>query len=133
MDRRYKYEFEIGEAGVERALVVALRGGDISIAAVEIERVEVPEEVRAFLADLRWKGTENDVGSLAVDEIDASLHPHLVEVALQMFADPEINTSGAQLVFTSHDTYILSPLSDIELAPEQIWFTEKSGEGVTEL
>lgn len=183
----------------ERELVAALRVADIGIAAVEIEREELPEQVRAILADLRRKGAENDArplaegeeitgaddpdslpqvayslrfthrggqgdadarldpgqesdgtiawlsfivpalqvlrhgGVLAVDEIDASLHPHLVEVSLQMFADPDINRSGAQLVFTSHDTYILSPLSDIELAPEQVWFTEKSGDGVTEL
>ncbi|KAB1640982.1 AAA family ATPase [Gulosibacter chungangensis] len=70
-------------------------------------------------------------GLFCVDEIDASLHPHLVEVLLSIFADPEINTNGAQLVFTSHDAYLLSPLSDVELAPEQVWFTEKSGAGVT--
>lgn len=72
-------------------------------------------------------------GLIAVDEIDASLHPHLLEVLLATFADPGINTRQAQLVFTSHESYVLSPLSDVQLEPEQVWFTEKTFEGVTEL
>jgi len=72
-------------------------------------------------------------GVLVVDEIDASLHPHLLEVLLGAFAEPKINVNHAQLIFTSHETYILSPMSDVELEPEQVWFTDKSYEGVTEL
>ncbi len=72
-------------------------------------------------------------GLLAVDEIDASMHPHLLEVLLGAFADPAINTKHAQLILTSHESYILSPLSEVKLSPEQVWFTDKSYEGVTEL
>ncbi|MFD6859102.1 ATP/GTP-binding protein [Rhodococcus sp. NPDC060090] len=72
-------------------------------------------------------------GLLLVDEIDASLHPHLLEVLLSAFADPLVNTRGAQLIFTSHESYVLSPLSEVNLEPEQVWFTDKSYEGVTEL
>jgi AAA15 family ATPase/GTPase len=72
-------------------------------------------------------------GIFLVDEIDASLHPHLLEVLLNAFADPAVNKLQAQLIFTSHESYILSPLSEIELEPEQIWLTDKSHEGVTEL
>ena len=72
-------------------------------------------------------------GLLAVDEIDASLHPHLLDLLLGAFADPEVNTKGAQLVFTSHESYVLSPMSETEFAPEQVWFTDKTRDGVTEL
>lgn len=72
-------------------------------------------------------------GLLVVDEIDASLHPHLLEVLLGAFADPGVNTEHAQLIFTSHESYVLSPLSEVKLDPEQVWFTDKSYEGVTEL
>ncbi|KGM14086.1 AAA family ATPase [Cellulomonas bogoriensis] len=72
-------------------------------------------------------------GLLLVDEIDASLHPHLLEVLLGAFADPAVNTRQAQLVFTSHESYVLSPLSGVELEPEQVWLTDKTYEGVTEL
>lgn len=46
---------------------------------------------------------------LCADEIDSSLHSHLVDVLIEFFQDPELNPLGAQLVFTSHDTYLLSP------------------------
>ena len=72
-------------------------------------------------------------GLLLVDEIDASLHPILLEVLLASFCDPSINQKHAQLVFTSHESYVLSPLSDVRLEPEQIWLTDKTYEGVTEL
>lgn len=72
-------------------------------------------------------------GLLLVDEIDASLHPHLLEVLLGAFVDPVVNTRQAQLIFTSHESYVLSPLSDVKLDPEQVWFTDKTYEGVTEL
>jgi AAA15 family ATPase/GTPase len=72
-------------------------------------------------------------GLLLVDEIDASLHPHLLEVLLGAFADPLVNIRRAQLVFTSHESYVLSPLSEVKLEPEQVWITDKTYEGVTEL
>ncbi len=72
-------------------------------------------------------------GLLLIDEIDSSLHPHLLEILLGAFADPLVNEKGAQLIFTSHESYVLSPLSDVELEPEQIWLTDKTYDGVTEL
>lgn len=72
-------------------------------------------------------------GLLLVDEIDASIHPHLLEVLLGAFADPLVNVRQAQLIFTSHESYVLSPLSEVRLEPEQIWLTDKTYDGVTEL
>lgn len=72
-------------------------------------------------------------GLLLVDEIDASLHPHLLELLLGAFAEPLVNKRHAQLIFTSHESYVLSPLSEVRLEPEQIWLTDKTYEGVTEL
>lgn len=72
-------------------------------------------------------------GLLVVDEIDASLHPHLLDLLLMAFADPDVNVHHAQLIFTSHESYILSPWSEVQLDPEQVWFTDKSYDGVTEL
>ena len=74
-----------------------------------------------------------DGGVLVVDEIDASLHPQLSQVILRMFKDPDYNRTGAQLVFTTHDTYLLSNQSDSVLAPEETWFTEKDRNGATSL
>ncbi len=59
---------------------------------------------------------------LAIDELDSSLHPLLMRQILKAFQDPELNTKGAQIIFTTHDT---SLLDGKVLRRDQIWFTEK--------
>jgi AAA15 family ATPase/GTPase len=69
-------------------------------------------------------------GTLAVDELDQSLHSHLAHTIVGMFNRPESNPHGAQLLFNSHDTNLL----DGELLRrDQIWFTEKGYDGATRL
>lgn len=72
-------------------------------------------------------------GVLVVDEIDSSLHPHLVEMLIGFFADEQKNPLGAQLICTTHDSYLISPQSGVKLEPEQIWLTEKGNDGASEL
>lgn len=72
-------------------------------------------------------------GVLVVDEIDSSLHPHLVEMLIGFFADEQKNPLGAQLICTTHDSYLISPQSSVKLKPEQIWLTEKGNDGASEL
>jgi len=68
--------------------------------------------------------------TMFIDEIDASLHPLLVRELIEVIQNPDINASGAQLVFATHDTTLLDP----ELfRRDQIWFTEKNEEGATQL
>lgn len=68
-----------------------------------------------------------------VDELDSSLHPRLTVALIQMFKDPEINSSGAQLVFTSHDASLLGKMLGNVLDADEVWFTEKQRDGATEL
>ncbi len=72
-------------------------------------------------------------GVLVVDEIDSSLHPHLVEMLIGFFADEQKNPHGSQLICTTHDSYLISPQSSVKLEPEQIWLTEKGNDGASEL
>lgn len=72
-------------------------------------------------------------GVLSVDELDSSLHTYLVELLISIFLDAELNRHGAQLIFTTHDSNVLSPASGLDLHREQVWFTEKTPEGATEL
>ncbi len=72
-------------------------------------------------------------GVLIVDELDSSLHPRLASALIAMFKSPEINPLGAQLVFTSHDTSLMGHLSGDGLDREEMWFAEKSSEGVTDV
>jgi uncharacterized protein len=61
--------------------------------------------------------------TLVIDELDRSLHPLLVRQIVKTFQDPAINTKGAQLIFSTHDT---SLLDSTLLRRDQIWFAEKN-------
>jgi energy-coupling factor transporter ATP-binding protein EcfA2 len=67
---------------------------------------------------------------LIVDELDSSLHPLLVRRLVNMFHNPELNSHGAQLLFSTHDT---SLLDRTVFRRDQIWFTEKDRDQATRL
>ena len=68
---------------------------------------------------------------LLVDELDASLHPHLVRDVIWLFQSPRTNPSAAQLIFNAHDVTLLGDSKDRALERDQIWITEKQSDGVT--
>lgn len=68
--------------------------------------------------------------TLVIDELDRSLHPLLVRQIIRTFHDPVLNKSGAQLIFSTHDTTLL----DAELLRrDQIWLIEKRADQSSEL
>lgn len=70
-----------------------------------------------------------DTGSLlAVDELDASLHPTLSAELVRIFHRSDTNPKGAQLLFTAHDTSLLNHLNR-----DEAWLTEKGVDGKTKL
>ena len=70
-------------------------------------------------------------GDLAiVDELESSLHPLLVRRLLELFHDSKVNTKGAQLVFTTHNTQLLDQST---FRRDQIWLVEKDTSEATRL
>ncbi|MBN4079238.1 ATP-binding protein [Beggiatoa alba] len=67
---------------------------------------------------------------LFVDELHYNLHPKLVRFLIELFHSPETNPNNAQLVFTTHETSILS---QEVFRRDQIWFCEKDGGQATEV
>jgi hypothetical protein len=67
-------------------------------------------------------------GIAVIDELDANLHPELVEEIISLFSSPELNPKHAQIIFSSHTPTILSSLDKY-----QITFVEKNGSGQTEV
>lgn len=67
---------------------------------------------------------------LVVDELDAKMHPLISQYIIKLFNNPETNPNNAQLVFTTHDTHLLSANL---LRRDQIWFTEKDKQEKTDL
>jgi uncharacterized protein len=67
---------------------------------------------------------------LIVDELDARLHPLISCAIVKLFNSPITNPRNAQLIFTTHDTNLLSANM---FRRDQIWFTEKDRYGATDL
>jgi AAA15 family ATPase/GTPase len=69
-------------------------------------------------------------GLLVIDELGEGMHPSLAREIVRLFQDPKTNPDGTQLVFTTHDTSLLSGRL---FRRDQIWFTEKDSSGATDL
>jgi hypothetical protein len=82
-----------------------------------------------LIIDVIWRG-----GTIVIDELEKSLHPLLAQRIIDLFNDPLGNPLNAQIIFTTHDTNLLSGLrSSVPLRRDQVWLTEKSREGTTRL
>lgn len=68
---------------------------------------------------------------IIADEFERSLHPEIAQYILSLFNDPEVNKNGAQFIFATHDTTLLSP--ENKLRRDQINLVEKNAKGETEL
>lgn len=75
--------------------------------------------------------TIKEGGILIVDEFERSLHPDIAQYILGLFNDPEVNKNGAQFIFATHDTTLLSPENN--LRRDQINLVEKNEKGETEM
>lgn len=62
---------------------------------------------------------------LWIDEVDARLHPILLENLIAFFNSKKFNPNGAQIIFTSHSTLPLKKL----LRRDQMYFVEKDRYG----
>jgi uncharacterized protein len=102
--------------------------------AGEIIKFELTEESNGTQALFRTAGAWLNVFAngeiLIFDEIDTSLHPLLTRFLIEQFHSEETNPNGAQLIFSTHDTTLLS--SDL-FRRDQIWFVEKQKEACTKL
>lgn len=69
---------------------------------------------------------------LHVDEIEASLHPSLLDFVLNEFL--KVNDNRSQLLVTTHYDPLLDSLDVNDLfGKDSVWFTEKKEDGNTEL
>lgn len=66
-------------------------------------------------------------GVAVIDEIDAFLHPDIVEAFVDLFINPETNPNKSQLLFSTHNHRILNSLDS-----RQIILVEKNEQGKTE-
>lgn len=67
---------------------------------------------------------------LIIDDFDSKMHPLLTCRIIALFNSKKTNPKNAQLIFTTHDTNLLSASI---FRRDQIWFTQKDRFGATEL
>lgn len=69
-------------------------------------------------------------GTIFIDELDAKLHPLLIRYIIIMFHDDKLNPNHAQLIFSTQEVFTLDKDN---LRRDEIWFTDKDKNGVSEL
>ena len=69
-------------------------------------------------------------GILIIDEIEAKMHPIMTINTLNLFLNKETNPKNAQIIFTTHDTNLLTYT---DLRRDQINFVEKNQWEATEV
>lgn len=97
-------------------------------------RFDIDEESEGTKKLIQLSGpifrTLSEGSVLWVDELDAKMHPLISQYIVALFNDPKTNPNHAQLIFTTHDTHLLSSKL---LRRDQIWFTEKDATEQTDL
>lgn len=70
-------------------------------------------------------------GTLMIaDELDAKLHPKLLQYIIELFTDTKSNRKGAQLLLTSHDITTMSPEV---YRRDEIWFCALNPQNASKL
>ena len=95
---------------------------------IEFEENEESDGTRTlFTLAGPWLDVIKNERVLVVDELDSSLHPLLVHYLIKTL---HMANSHAQLIFTTHDSTLLSQKL---LRRDQVWFTEKDEKNSTQL
>ena len=69
-----------------------------------------------------WLDSLQQGNVIVFDELHDNLHPELLRFLVTRFHDPVVNCHGAQLIFSTHDTSILS--GDV-FRRDQVWLCER--------
>lgn len=132
---------EPDETMFQRAIKESRRSITLAHSANGVDSVKFPfqwesEGTRALISFATMALDALADGSTCfVDELDSSLHPLLVAELVALFESPELNPKQAQLIFTTHDSSLLSAQYAGErlLARDQIWIVEKQRSGATSI
>jgi AAA15 family ATPase/GTPase len=69
-------------------------------------------------------------GILVADELDAKIHPKLLQYIIGLFRNPKTNKKKSQLIFTSHD---LTTMTSEFFRRDEIWFAAKNNQQESKL
>lgn len=112
-----------------RILCLHKKAGSDEMAKIPIQE-ESSGTLKMFALYPKLHNVLEKGGVYFIDELNARLHPLLVRNFILIFLNQKTNCNRAQLIFTTHDTW---QLSNHMLRRDEIWFTDKDGDGVTTL
>ena len=105
------------------------RGEDNELKALPLELESNGTRKMFHLFDFFMDALRNGM-VLFIDELDAKLHPLLTRYIINLFHNSETNIGNGQLIYSTHDTVNLNKDT---FRRDEIWFTEKNKDGVSEL
>ena len=98
---------------------------------VELDLEEESDGTQMFFSFVGpWLDSLENGYVLVIDELHNNLHPKMVSYLVGLFHSNETNPNNAQLIFTTHETSILS--QDV-FRRDQVWFCEKDKTEATQL
>ncbi len=114
-----------------RAVKVELihRGEDNKLKALPLDLESNGTRKMFHLFDFFMDALKNGM-VLFIDELDAKLHPLLTRYIINLFHNSETNIGNGQLIYSTHDTVNLNKDT---FRRDEIWFTEKNRDGVSEI
>lgn len=118
---RFEIEREDGKvkkiSGVHRNIE---KPGEECLLPIELEShgtIKVFNILPMILISLR------EGGLMCIDELDMSFHPLLYRKIINMYKDKKINQKNAQLIFTTHSTFMFN---SNEMRRDQLYLVEKN-------
>lgn len=150
-DSNYKSELQSFisalDLGIEKIRTIPASRNDSSkskgIVKVELLHRVANNKIKSLPLELESNGTRKMIYlfdyliyalkngmTLFIDDLDTKLHPLLTRYIINLFHNKEINISNAQLIYTTHD---ITNLNKETFRRDEIWFTEKDDDGVSEI
>ena len=105
------------------------RGEDNKLKALPLDLESNGTRKMFHLFDFLMDALKNGM-VLFIDELDAKLHPLLTRYIINLFHNSETNIDNGQLIYSTHDTVNLNKDT---FRRDEIWFTEKNRDGVSEI
>lgn len=103
-------------------VVFILKGADGDIRIPFVAQSKGVQKVYSMAGYIISSITHGEL--MVIDELEASMHPHIARTIVDLFQSSATNKNGAQLLFVTHDTNLLDQSL---IRRDQVWFVEKDG------
>jgi hypothetical protein len=102
--------------GKEEEYTIPIARHEVAGEKYDMPLIHESHGTRALFMLLRYILPVLEAGGVAyIDELESSLHPHMIREIVRMFYSRRTNPRQAQLVFTCHSDYLLTELEKYQI------------------